>query len=557
MKAYGVLALSGQDAAPTVPQNVIATAQHARLIRITWSASTDDVAVTGYQIFRDSAPLDTTASLTYDDSTVEPETAYSYQVAAFDGGGNVSALSTADVETTPANSPPDWDDGTISESLNVDASYSRECNDFCQDPDGDTITYSEADEQEDPPLGFTQGLPPGVTFNATLGRFDGIPTTAGSYAYTVKADDGVDDEEPPSAYDEEWEEDIAVAGVLQAQNFNTSDFPTRGDLMDYLLSIEGDNPTNGVKNAYTNVAFGGSQAERYMDPIPPGEEEKISLDTTTYVTGGQSVYFQLRASEGATEAGPVIELPILAPSAVYYVRIVYRIDQAVLDHAYGSSHRKICFLNHLDFEDGQIVGVLYLDHEPWPMAYRVDGSDTRQLRVRHTSPPSGYGGDSFQLFGGYDTDPGGSNPTTSAAFNQRFGPNNDFDDAELSDYDLVHRPQGDEWYVTEWMIDQSYVGSVSRGMYKTWGAPIGVAPQLQGFCFRDCGFNDFSETQAESIRLVFRPEDPTTGAPVDAGIRFDSVIVSSSPIRFPGGFTLPHSGQAIPSGQPITNTEDD
>ena len=48
---------------PTVPANVLATAFSSTQINITWSASTDNVGVAGYRIFRNGTQVGATATL--------------------------------------------------------------------------------------------------------------------------------------------------------------------------------------------------------------------------------------------------------------------------------------------------------------------------------------------------------------------------------------------------------------------------------------------------------------------------------------------------------------
>ncbi|SEL49871.1 fibronectin type III domain-containing protein [Streptacidiphilus jiangxiensis] len=92
---------------PTVPQNLHATSIAAGSVSLAWSASTDDVAVTGYTVYRNGAVLATTGASTtsYTDPTVAANTAYSYTVDAFDGAGLHSAQSAPVQLTTPAASP--------------------------------------------------------------------------------------------------------------------------------------------------------------------------------------------------------------------------------------------------------------------------------------------------------------------------------------------------------------------------------------------------------------------------------------------------------------------
>lgn len=85
---------------PTVPMGLTATPVATTQIDLTWSSSTDDVLLSGYQIFRDNAQVATTGTTTtYSDVGLTPNTTYTYYVTAFDAAGNVSASST-EVSTT-------------------------------------------------------------------------------------------------------------------------------------------------------------------------------------------------------------------------------------------------------------------------------------------------------------------------------------------------------------------------------------------------------------------------------------------------------------------------
>lgn len=78
---------------PSVPASVQASAQSASSIQVTWTASTDNVGVSGYKVFRNGNLAGTAGAPTYLDSGLQPNTAYSYTVSAFDGAGNQSAQS--------------------------------------------------------------------------------------------------------------------------------------------------------------------------------------------------------------------------------------------------------------------------------------------------------------------------------------------------------------------------------------------------------------------------------------------------------------------------------
>jgi chitodextrinase len=89
---------------PSTPTSLRATAVSAGEIDLSWSASSDNVAVTGYIIFRDGAELTTVAGTktTFQDTTVAAATGYVYTVQAIDAAGNASAQSGRTKAKTPA-----------------------------------------------------------------------------------------------------------------------------------------------------------------------------------------------------------------------------------------------------------------------------------------------------------------------------------------------------------------------------------------------------------------------------------------------------------------------
>jgi chitodextrinase len=89
--------------APSTPTSLVATAISASRINLSWSASTDNVAVTGYRVFRGGALLVTLGNVTsLQDNNLGAGTTYVYTVRAFDAAGNTSANSVAASATTSA-----------------------------------------------------------------------------------------------------------------------------------------------------------------------------------------------------------------------------------------------------------------------------------------------------------------------------------------------------------------------------------------------------------------------------------------------------------------------
>jgi chitodextrinase len=91
---------SADAEAPSVPQNLSATAVSSSQIDLTWDASTDNVGVTGYNIYRDNVLVDTSPTNAYSDTGLAPATEYEYEISAFDAASNGSARSAPDSATT-------------------------------------------------------------------------------------------------------------------------------------------------------------------------------------------------------------------------------------------------------------------------------------------------------------------------------------------------------------------------------------------------------------------------------------------------------------------------
>jgi chitodextrinase len=89
------------DTAPSAPTGLQAVASSSQ-VNLSWTASTDNVGVTGYAVFRDGTQIATAPSTSYSDTGVSPSTTYSYVVKALDARGNISEPSNTVAVTTSA-----------------------------------------------------------------------------------------------------------------------------------------------------------------------------------------------------------------------------------------------------------------------------------------------------------------------------------------------------------------------------------------------------------------------------------------------------------------------
>ena len=99
---------------PTPPTGLLAVADTPTEIELSWNPSSDNVAVTGYDIYRCDGPpspwgapcgdflLTVGVVTSYEDKSVVPESTYTYEVRGRDAAGNVSTESNASSATTPA-----------------------------------------------------------------------------------------------------------------------------------------------------------------------------------------------------------------------------------------------------------------------------------------------------------------------------------------------------------------------------------------------------------------------------------------------------------------------
>ena len=99
----------GDTTAPSAPTGLTATAISATRVDLGWTASTDNVGVTGYRVERcqgaactDFTQVGTPSATSFSDIGVAASTTYRFRVRAADAAGNLSAYSAIATATTPA-----------------------------------------------------------------------------------------------------------------------------------------------------------------------------------------------------------------------------------------------------------------------------------------------------------------------------------------------------------------------------------------------------------------------------------------------------------------------
>ena len=173
---------------PTAPSNLSGAAVSPGQVNLSWGASTDNVGVAGYKVYRNGAFLVSVTGTAYSDTTVQAGATYTYTVYAYDAAGNTSQPSTTATVTTTADSqPPSAPTGlaaTVKSASQIDLTWNP-----ATDNTGVTgyTVYRNGS-----PIATTSGP------NATA-YSDTSAAAATTYTYTVDAFDSAGNHSAPSA----------------------------------------------------------------------------------------------------------------------------------------------------------------------------------------------------------------------------------------------------------------------------------------------------------------------------------------------------------------------
>ncbi len=124
---YSVASVSSDTIAPSSPENLAHPATPGISgVSLRWNASTDNVGVAGYKVYRDAIQVADVTTTAYTDNQVQPGTTYRYTISAYDVAGNESAQSTALSVTT----------STASDAVSIDIRVSQPHDDAEEAGDG-------------------------------------------------------------------------------------------------------------------------------------------------------------------------------------------------------------------------------------------------------------------------------------------------------------------------------------------------------------------------------------------------------------------------------------
>jgi chitodextrinase len=258
------------EEAPSVPGNLEVVAADTTA-NVTWTASTDNVGVTGYNVYLDDVLFGTVTSTSYELTGLTAGTNYTLGVSAVDAAQNESDIATAEFTTESSGSLSIFTNGDFEDGLtgwNVAVGEGAIETDIVFE--GSNSLRVGPTSQSWVQQSVTEGFTPGGRYLLKAAGRLGTATTQNGAKVAIQINEGGD-----------------LAGT--ALNFNTTEYEEK--------SVEFTIPANAtsVKVYGTNRTFGLAYFDNievtYIDdeaPSVPGNLEVVVTDTTANVSWSAS-----------------------------------------------------------------------------------------------------------------------------------------------------------------------------------------------------------------------------------------------------------------------------
>lgn len=180
---------AGDTQAPSVPSGLRVTGTTSTSVSLAWTASTDNVAVTGYDVLNGSAVAGGTAATSFTVTGLASSASFAFSVRARDASGNASAASTPVTAQTAAAGGGDTTPPSTPAGLRVTAVTSNSVS-LSWNPSSDNVGATSYDVLNG---GAVTGSTAGTSFTVA-----GLaPST--SFSFSVRARDAAGNASAPSS----------------------------------------------------------------------------------------------------------------------------------------------------------------------------------------------------------------------------------------------------------------------------------------------------------------------------------------------------------------------
>lgn len=259
--------------APSAPTNLSYSNVTTTTADLNWSASTDNVGVTGYQIFQGSSNIGTVTGTSANITGMTPDTAYTFYVKAVDEAGNVSAASnTVSVTTLPEAGNPDCYNDAVILTLLTDR-YPRETSWTLKNSSGTTVASRSAGYYSSRSTTYTEtfsGLAADeYTFTINDSYGDGICCAYGSGSYSLKS---------------------GTTTIASGGNFSSSESTTYCTNASNTIEYTIEAPMDAVDNMYSYLHISPNPAKSYvtfdLEDAKSGATYKVFDQTGNLVLSG-------------------------------------------------------------------------------------------------------------------------------------------------------------------------------------------------------------------------------------------------------------------------------
>lgn len=256
--------------APSIPDKPSATTILTTSLTLGWSPASDNVAVTGYEVYRGGVLVRTVTTNTFGDSGLAPGAVLSYALKARDGAGNVSALGPALSVTMPGDTQKPTAPASFTLSGRTDTTLSFTW--YASTDVGSSVASYEV-------VSGTTVVATSTTLSGTVTGL--IPATA--YTFTVRAVDAAGNRSDASL-------PLAVRTNVDSSAPSAPTIPVIGALTLTEAPLTWTASTDAVGVVGYEIA---------RDFVAYAQVGMVTAYTDTGIKPGSAYYYQVRAFDAA------------------------------------------------------------------------------------------------------------------------------------------------------------------------------------------------------------------------------------------------------------------